>query len=112
MIGKMIGGSSEAYGVVASAARRSAGASLCCAVTADGLAWLEAAGFRALPPVRQTKSDRDRSSRARQRRTFRKRRFSSGFLLLGKESGKFLGVYIVASAQFGIAGSFVTQDSL
>lgn len=26
------------------------GARLCCAVTEDGLAWLEAAGFRALPP--------------------------------------------------------------
>lgn len=27
------------------------GMSLCCAVTAAGLAWLEAAGFRALPPI-------------------------------------------------------------
>lgn len=27
------------------------GASLCCAVTSAGLAWIEAAGFRALPPI-------------------------------------------------------------
>jgi hypothetical protein len=27
------------------------GISFCCAVTADGLAWLEAAGWRALPPI-------------------------------------------------------------
>ena len=29
------------------------GASFCCAVTAAGLAWIESAGFRALPPVDQ-----------------------------------------------------------
>jgi hypothetical protein len=28
-----------------------AGMSFCCAVTAAGLAWIEAAGFRALPPI-------------------------------------------------------------
>lgn len=27
------------------------GARLCCAVTSAGLAWIEAAGFRALPPI-------------------------------------------------------------
>jgi hypothetical protein len=27
------------------------GAALCCTVSATGLAWLEAAGFRALPPI-------------------------------------------------------------
>jgi hypothetical protein len=43
------------------------GLRLCCAVTADGVAWIEAAGFRALPPIAKptlaiTTWDRDAES--------------------------------------------------